>query len=280
MHRSVAVLAATAVLVVGAAAPAAAQYPGENGEATYTDETTWAGAPCLDTGLEHEEGLYGYVPSGGSAWSPDGRLLALSVDGTLATGIVLVDQDECSPRLLTSERSGGMSFSPDGEQLAVSVAGVGVRVLSVATGQVLRTFPGVYDPSWDPKGGQLAVVRGGDVYLQPLGGGPPRRWKADASSPDFAPNGSKIVYLADGRPRYANVHGSSKKVWTVPVAAMGEVVWSPDGKQLLTPYISDHSFGEDCVAVTLDGQVQRVLDSSGGCTSLSWQPLPKGERKA
>ncbi len=179
------------------------------------------------------------------AWSPDGRLLALTVGRGGNLDIVLVDArsgDEV--RRLTSHRGvdTSPSWSPDGRQLAfVSDRSGSPQIwrIDAQGGTAQRLSAGGYmtSPAWSPLGDVIVYaqqIAGGFALVRhDLASGRTRRISppgASAEAPSFSPDGRLLIYVrtAPG--------GDDARLWTVRVdgsepAPLPSAAWplfSPD----------------------------------------------------
>jgi Tol biopolymer transport system component len=202
-----------------------------------------------------------------AAYSPDGtRIAFVSEDGPLPQGVYVTTVGGGDP-VLIAPKDGSINqvaWSPEGDEVAfwtilndaqltgrLSIAradGNGVRVVDTG-GMSAGWF------SWSPDGRSFVVtvttVRGdqerSDLYLVDSAGGTPRRLTdiGDARDPDWSPDGSTIVFVAnDGR------FGGPSRLWLVRPDGSGATplspattgasgpLWSPDGSAI--------AFRHDC----------------------------------
>jgi Tol biopolymer transport system component len=128
-------------------------------------------------------------PAASPAWSPDGRQIAFLRAG----GVYSISPLGGPERKLTGAPVASLAWMPDGQSLLVSSAKSprephSILELSLRTGEMRPvTSPpppanpgdGDYGPAVSPDGRTLAFLRWlgaeGDIYLQPLAGGPARR---------------------------------------------------------------------------------------------------------
>ncbi|MFQ5641217.1 MAG: protein kinase [bacterium] len=148
-------------------------------------------------------------------------------------------------------------------------------------------------PTWSPDGSLIAynaIVGNSDIYMMSRGGGKPIQLTdtpADELNPRWSPDGSKIAYISD--------RGSGATVFSVPSSggaerklaetglpflervfavlfSMGDLPWSPDGKQLLFPRMK--ATGETAVwRVNLEtGEEAQLTHPPAGSNDLaaSW----------
>ena len=155
------------------------------------------------------------APSGGVAWSPDGRKIAFA------------------------------RWRDHGSDLfVVNVDGSGLRGLTQGAAQDAV-------PAWSPDGRQIAFSRGRDgnseVYVMNADGSGRRnltRNVAQDDSPAWSPNGEKIAFVStrDGKPdglfppetdiHVINADGSGQQNLTRNPARDRHPVWSPDGQKI------------------------------------------------
>jgi dipeptidyl-peptidase-4 len=97
----------------------------------------------------------------------------------------LTPEEAARRERLRLQTSGFVDFEilPDGTQLLTSLAGK-LYLVSLADGAMhpLETGGAVDSPKVSPDGKAVAYVRGGDLYVLPLEGGPERRLTTDASA--------------------------------------------------------------------------------------------------
>lgn len=150
----------------------------------------------------------------GPKWSPDDKSIVVGVgpgfeSRNAPARIVMMNADGSGVRTLTSAPGAGFpSLSPDGKRLVFRVWGTGadergLRVLTLATGEVTRLTGSEYDtfPGWSPAGNLVAFSswRGGDydIYtIRPDGTGEKRLTTApgnDAHS-SWSPDGQYLMF--------------------------------------------------------------------------------------
>jgi dipeptidyl aminopeptidase/acylaminoacyl peptidase len=209
------------------------------------------------------------VPEGRPlAWSPDGRLLAVSKGK--AVWLASLDDGSLSP-FITDTSTGGLSdgyvgftagtWSPDGRELLLETP---QPYFSNSYPQYLVRFPldhsyspqsvfsaplgtsceggglrGATWPDWSPDGNQIVANACSRVYvLSPDGN--TQRLLVDGREPDWSPDGSAIVYVAglylfyDAPLHWIHPDGSNDRQLTTP--AVNETdedpAWSPDGSKV------------------------------------------------
>lgn len=179
-----------------------------------------------------------------AAYSPDGRLIAFALSGTVDganDGIWLMDASGASRRRLT--RSGfAPSWAPDGAEIAyttepsypfVRSGPSRLLIVKVATGAI-RTVVGEGDamqPAFSPDGRRLVYWRmwnagrpvvQRDIWTTPVHGGTPTRITDD----EFADWGA--IWSPDGRYIYfCSDRSGSRSIWRVPVDQQSGGVLGP-----------------------------------------------------
>ena len=170
-------------------------------------------------------------------WSPDGSLLAVSLEQDGNSDLFLLSPDGRIIKRLT-ERAGiniSPSWSPDGRQLVFCSSRGGqpqIYVTDVDSGRTRRlTFQGSYNtsPAWSPKGDLIAYTnrtRGFRIMTIPVQGGEPREI-APGEDPSWSPDGRYVVFSYRGRLHLARWDGRSVKQLT----GGGEMIVVPLGQR-------------------------------------------------
>jgi eukaryotic-like serine/threonine-protein kinase len=175
-----------------------------------------------------------------------------------------------------------LKFSPDGRRIAESSTDHNVRVWDVALGLNLLTMrqTNVYALAWSSDGARLASTSSGE---------PIRIWDAGSgkllvkfsqgvypAACAWSPDGSRVVgSTGNDNVRSVSIwHASTGKrlaEFGVKAPSIGNVAWSPDGRQIACASLHG-------VIVVIDsdtGQELAVLDGRGGTSSftpLAWSP--------
>jgi Tol biopolymer transport system component len=255
-------LAVALATLVAAAVPAHATFPGRNGAIAYIHSgSSGDPGPVLDT-----RGLYAAVsraqdplklidceltdgvPSGGNcigtsfAWpsySADGRRIVFDTGAQLA----VVGANGSNPTLLPGATADDSdpAFAPDGNRIVFTgtndrgTTDVYIRRLDGGPTRVL-----VYDasaPAWSSRN-RIAYVRAGNIYsVDPSGR--QRRFVTSGVSPDWSPNGKRLV-LVRPLPRLTVpidlghilvVDANGRGLRRIRAGDdLSHPVWSPDGK--------------------------------------------------
>lgn len=193
---------------------------------------------------------------GTPSWAPDGSALAVEVTTDRRPTTVIVPLDG-SPPTTMSPPDGAWSvrepdWSPDGGRLATVVDAEGCTdcatlafyELSTSRWEIPSTIlaEGIGEPDWSPDGERL-IVRG-----------------SMASDGRSAP---VVVIRKDGSP----VGTVTDDVSTYTGAA----AWSPDGRHVVFPRLTDHGTARLWVA-TVDGSERRQITFTGDADTPSWSP--------
>jgi TolB protein len=159
-----------------------------------------------------------------SRWSPDGSMIAVSLEQQGNSDLYLISPEGRLIRRLTESSDIDVSpaWSPDSQQIAFCSnrsGGPQIYVMNVNGGSVRRlTFRGDYNtsPAWSPKGDRIAYTsRAGGFRIMTVGvsGGDPQEISA-GEDPSWSPDGRYLVFSTRGRLRIASKDGRSVKQLT------------------------------------------------------------------
>ncbi|HEX8065667.1 MAG TPA: hypothetical protein VF520_03975 [Thermoleophilaceae bacterium] len=288
-------LATLTVLLL--AGPAAATYPGANGDIAFVMEdqrgpyltsvfkiAPGGGDPFAMTGGKGED----QAPS----WSADGESLVFERRWAEGPTLHMVRADGTGERQLTH---GGTSMdpaiSPDGRTIAfVRVGDPGKSLRNIYTmdvdGSNLRRLTTVedWDPSFSPDGRTIVFETrrpGGSIGVVNVDGSGERalataEW---ARQPSFSPDGSKIVFSSTGARgddiHVMNADGTGERALPGSDSSASDPVFSPDGRKIAFAGYDD---GEKRLYVmNANGTDLRLLTGVGSVplgADPDWQPLP------
>jgi dipeptidyl aminopeptidase/acylaminoacyl peptidase len=197
------------------------------------------------------------------AWSPDGRVLAVTsfVDGLTRLWFASPDDGDGARRLwgesISSDHYAGV-WSPDGRELLLeTVVRSHTTTVDLARYPLDESYPpqGVFGvwwsffgegvpreqglrgytwPDWSPDGSQIVIHDLHQLFILSRDGAT-QRLLADGVQPDWSPDGNQVVYVAsaDGHAtlRLINPDGSNDRPLTAPATdeTVSDPAWSPDG---------------------------------------------------
>ncbi len=194
-------------------------------------------------------------------WSPDGRYIAFARQSEQGSDVLSVPSLGGPERQLRHSNCGfaggfpgvrNLTWSPDGKVIAVvdrasskgpyriyfvSVANLEEREFTSPSAEYFADT----DPAFSPDGQTLAFVRWaeqlvvGDIYLQPVAGGPATRLTSDdkqISGLTWTADGRSIVYSADRAGLFT--------LWSVPVSGGEPEPLAGVGQDAYNPTVSPH----------------------------------------
>ncbi len=174
------------------------------------------------------------------------------------------------------------ALSPDGSTLAwFARTGMDTRIF-VKDLRSPTAWPRLFlpdsrnerSPVWSPDGRSMAFSRGGDIWIQELAGGEPRRVIEEAyaggnGSPVFSPDGTRLAFTTgkSGFSQIGVVEVASGRVTPITLLPRehGDPDWSPDGRSLVFVRADSLGMSDEVVVAPADGSgPQRVLSRGKG----------------
>ncbi len=177
-------------------------------------------------------------------WSPDGTTIAFIRSGQ-PSAIWLADPLLNTPRRLSTAGAQQITYVPDGSALVIS-----------------GRPPGL-DPTRPPAG--LFRVNLDSGALQPL---PPVA--GGAAWPRFAPDGSRLAFVAGGHLALADPDGSGLTILE-PTGSDSAPVWSPDGTLLIYIHRAAAAAPAELRVRPVDGGPAQPVPNSGDYLPCDWQ---------
>jgi len=244
------------------------------------------------------------------SWSPDGRMLAYMSTADHAVGsiseeeIFVMRSDGTEPRRLTDDRVADAAphWTDDGRVAFTSCVWSGgepprckLDVISTdGTGRETLTddLGFAADAALSPDGTQVAFTRidprtsRASVVVRELEGGGERRLAA-GGSPEWSPDGGRIVFLSDrdenGRCLFHDCIGFAEEIYVMDADGSGQerltddpaddvgASWTPDGAWIVFGRIPDEDGDYDIHAVRADGSCElQVTDEPEWELTPAW----------
>jgi TolB protein len=298
LRRLALVAGVVPALLVAAAGPASAGFPGRPGKIAFVSDASGSDDIVVmnPDGSGRENLTTGPEDDTEPAWSPDGRRLAFVRDET----IYVVRADGSGVRRLTTGAS--PAWAPDGERLVLAKrTGRGADLYVIRSDgsrlrRLTRTAAAESEPEWSPDGRSIAFVRaaraGSHIYVMRPDGGRARRVTTGAVeelSPTWSPDSRRLAFIRDdetlgtSRVFITSVQGGRprplvRELELDPEATLeGSPFWSPDGKRIV--FVRGARLYSDLYVASVDGRflrkltdnaVDQVTDRQPG-----WQRLPR-----
>jgi Tol biopolymer transport system component len=191
-------------------------------------------------------------------------------------------------------------LSPDGTRIAYNSNEDGngdIWVQQIATGQKInltKDYEGAdFRAAWSPDGDWIAFNsyrNDGGIFVMSALGGPTRQVTPHLGEPSWSPDGTKLVYSADGKMYLAPLSGGAAVNIPTP-RGVREPSWSPDGNRIafsadaLRQICTIGPDGSDLIVViegsgyywspiwTSDGKSIFFKSSRGGIRDIWWVPV-------
>lgn len=186
--------------------------------------------------------------------------------------------------------------SPDGRTLAFfDRRGRGTKIYLLDL-ENPRAWPRLFapgneterDPVWSPDGETLLFTRNGDLWIQPVSGGEPRRLVrpeyGPVGSPAWSPDGTRVAVTsgASGFSQIAVVDVASGELTPVTYAHREHdgPAWSPDGRTLVFTVSDGLGMSTQVATAPADGSAEPRILTSGRGVRAAPQYSPDGREIA
>ena len=297
MRRTLTTLVAigAAALLVAAAGPAGAAFPGQNGKIAFVSNR--AGSNDIFSANPDGSGLVNLTATAGvdeldPAWSADGRRLAFARAGSLW----VMNADGSGQRQLTNspaadELDQTPAWSPDGREIAVARSDIsgnwGIWIVPEGGGPARRLTSQLNDagrdqwPAWSPDGSTIAFSRSMRGFASQLalvpadGSGTVQIVDTGITSsndhPSWSPDGTRIAFDANGGEAIVIVEADGTRVPLGFVLFGQDPEWSPDGSAIV---YNTRTGNREIGWAALDGTMSGSVTGGDPAADLSptWQP--------
>jgi TolB protein len=288
-------LAIAIVVALGLTGPAGAAFPGKNGRIAYENHGIFTIRPNGEGKRNLTRNLIGGSRDRSAhypAYSADGEQIAfvLEEDGPAPSASLYVMNEDGTQKTEIPTRPGPSQpcFSPDGRRI-VYAADDGIFVTDLAGNGKRLTARGSA-PVFSPSGGQIAFVRGTDIWTMNANGGDlanlTRRYPQRGphgrffDAPDFSPDGRRILLISDFEAAssygvYAmRADGRKLESLTSPGdrAEENAAAYSPDGRRVVFERFRRR---QALHVMDADGDRTRRIAGLGGFSTgaSDWQPI-------
>jgi Tol biopolymer transport system component len=230
------------------------------------------------------------------AWSPDGTRIAFVSDRDGGSSIYVMNAGGGEVRRLASGLQ--PAWSPDGGRIAFLGRGLHLFVMKADGSNVTEASNGdfVRHPTWAPDGSKIAFSRSvpsfgpvggeqGGIDVVDLDGGDLTELTRNSrlsdpvdTSPDWSPDGTKIVFERGGEIYVMNADGSGPRNLTGikrTTSLSANPAWSPDGRKIVFEQLGIGPF--EIVTMNGDGSgitQTRLSVGNSSVGSPDWQPIP------
>jgi Tol biopolymer transport system component len=306
------VLLALIALAVAVAPAAQATLPGRNGAIAFAQRT--ASGDLVEPTVEHTrivtrrvtgtrdrvlvdcELTAGLLTSGNCAgtsytspsYSPDGG--RITFDAGERIGVMAADGSGLTLLPAVTANDGEPAFSADGRRIVFTGRNdrgtTDLYVRSVDGGSAQLIIHDAGEPSWSSRG-VIAYVRSGNVYVA-RPGGRHRRWVTSGVSPDWSPDGRRLLLVRPlstltfdtpiGRMYVVGAHGEGLRR-IGPAVDASDPKWSPQGNWIAYEVFEAGVFAKKLgsSAPAREVALTQTSGESGSVASFdpSWGPLPR-----
>jgi Tol biopolymer transport system component len=299
--------------LAAAVAPAAeAAFPGRNGAVAFAQHST--SGDLVEPPVEHTriatrhatggrerilvdcEVTDGAPTSGNCAgrsytslsYSPDGGRIVF--DAGERIGVMAADGSGLTLLPAVTANDGEPAFSADCRRIVFTgtndrgTTDLYVRSADGGPAQLIINDAG--EPSWSSRG-VIAYVRGGNIYVA-RPGGRHRRWVTSGVSPDWSPDGRRLLIVRPlatltfdapiGRMYVVAAHGEGLRRMG-PAADASDPKWSPQGNWIAYEVLEAGVFAKKLgtSAPAREVALTQTSGESGSVASLdpAWRPLPR-----
>ena len=297
MRRTLTTLVAigAAALLVAAAGPAGAAFPGQNGKIAFVSNR--AGSNDIFSANPDGSGLVNLTATAGvdeldPAWSADGRRLAFVRAGALW----VMNADGSGQRQLTNspavdELDQTPAWSPDGLEIAVARSDIsgnwGIWIVPEGGGPARRLTSQLNDagrdqwPAWSPDGSTIAFSRSTRGFASQLalvpadGSGTVQIVDTGITSsndhPSWSPDGTRIAVDVNGGEAIVIFEPDGTRVPLGFVLFGQDPEWSPDGSAIV---YNTRTGNREIGWAALDGTMSGSVTGGDPAADLSptWQP--------
>jgi dipeptidyl aminopeptidase/acylaminoacyl peptidase len=303
----------TLFALAAAVAPAAeATFPGRDGAIAFAQRTVsgdLADPPVEHTRIatRHATGtrdrilvdceLTGGLPTSGNcagtsyrspSYSPDGGRIVF--DAGARIGVMAADGSRLTLLPAVTANDGDPAFAADGRRIVFTGTNdrgtTDLYVRSVDGGAAQLIINDAGEPSWSSRG-VIAYVRSGNVYVA-RPGGRHRRWVTSGVSPDWSPDGRRLLFVRPlatltfdvpiGRMYVAGAHGEDLRR-IGPAADASNPKWSPQGNWIVYEVFEAGVFTKKLgsSAPAREVALTQTSGESGSVASCdpAWRPLPR-----